>query len=204
MRWRGCWVGRQLVVSVLVMAQTTSGLAQTVAPVTAPQTTIEAQAPASPIVTLDRERLFQDSAFGKAIQARFKAASNDLVAENRRLEAALEAEERSLTERRKTADPAAFRILSAEFDTRVEELRQAQDAKSRALTRAQEGGQQRFFEASVPVLGQLMVDLSAVAIIDRSAIILSFDQFDITDQAIARLDATLGEGPAPETAPTGP
>ena len=50
----------------------------------------------SPIVTLDKERMFDDSQMGKAMQARFDAASGDLVAENRRLEAALEEEERSL------------------------------------------------------------------------------------------------------------
>lgn len=189
----------RLLVAVSLLAGVPPGV---VAQTTAPTAGVpEARLLASPVVTLDRERFFQDSAFGKAMQARFEAASNDLVAENRRLEAALEQEERALTERRKTTEPEAFRLLAAEFDTRVEELRNAQDAKSRALTRAREADQQRFFEASIPVLGQLMVDIQAVAIIDRSAIILSFDQLDITDRAIAQLDATLGEGPTPDSAP---
>ena len=158
----------------------------------------------SPIVTLDKDRLFEGSRMGRAILARFQAASDLLIAENRRLEAALEEEERQLTERRKTLTPEEFRGLAQEFDTRVTELRTAQDAKSRALTRSRETDQQRFFEATVPILGQLMADLQAVAIIDRAAIILSFDKLDITDLAIARLDEALGDGPAPppEEAPT--
>ncbi|MFN4153284.1 MAG: OmpH family outer membrane protein [Paracoccaceae bacterium] len=152
--------------------------------------------PQSAVVTLDRNRLFEETLMGQAILDRIDAASSDLIAENRRLEAALEAEERLLTERRATLPTEAFRELAREFDTRVEELRVAQEAKSRALTRTRDAEQQRFFEASVPVLAELMQDLGAVAIIDRSAVILSFDRIDITAQAIARLDAGLGDGGA--------
>jgi Skp family chaperone for outer membrane proteins len=160
----------------------------------------------SPVVTLDRERLFAESLMGQAMIRRLDAESNDLIAENRRLEQALEQEERDLTEKRKTLPQDKFRTLSVEFDQRVEELRQAQDAKSRALTRQRDVDRQTFFEAAVPILGQLMSEIEAVAIIDRSAIILTFDKLDITTLAVERLDADLGEGPSdlgvtPEAAP---
>jgi Skp family chaperone for outer membrane proteins len=147
-------------------------------------------------VTLDRDRLFEESMMGRAVLARIERESNDLIAENRRLEAALEAEERSLTDRRAALAPADFQVLAREFDTRVEELRVAQEAKGRALTRSGDLQQQQFFSAAVPVLVGLMQDLGAVAIIDRSAVILSFDRIDITLQAIARLDGELGDGSA--------
>ncbi|WP_103333564.1 OmpH family outer membrane protein [Pseudotabrizicola formosa] len=159
----------------------------------------EAEQPAanpSAVVTLDRARLFEESLMGRAILARVETASADLLAENRRLEAALEAEERALTERRATLPMDEFRTLAREFDTRVEELRVAQEAKSRSVTRSRDAEQQRFFELAVPVLAELMQDLGAVAIIDRAAVILSFDRIDITEQAIARLDARLGDGAA--------
>ncbi|TGD45222.1 OmpH family outer membrane protein [Pseudotabrizicola sediminis] len=191
---------------LLVLACAGPGMAQTEAPEQAQE-----QMPAmqSAVVTLDRTRLFEETLMGQAIQARIDAASNDLIAENRRLEAALEAEERLLTERRANLPPASFRDLAREFDTRVEDLRVAQEAKSRALTRMRDAEQQRFFfEAAAPVLAELMQDLGAVAIIDRSVVILSFDRIDITEQAIARLDARLGDGAevlaAPEPQPEGP
>lgn len=168
--------------------------------------------PHAPVVTLDRDRLYAESDLGKAAEARFEQESAALVAENRRLEAALEQEERSLTERRATLPADEFRKLATEFDTRVEDLRKAQDAKSRALTKRREEGRQAFFEAAVPVLGRLMVDLNAVAIIERSAIILTFDQFDITNLAIERLNAETTpeslpdlppvEGATPDSQPT--
>ncbi len=159
----------------------------------------------SSFATLDRERLFSGSLMGQAAEQRFEAASAALIAENRRLEASLEEEERQLTVRRATMPADQFRALAQEFDTRVEELRAAQDSKSRSLTRRREEDQQAFFKASIPVLAGLMEELGAVAIIDRSAVILSFDRVDITTQAIARLDAVLGDGttsaPAPDAVP---
>jgi hypothetical protein len=83
-------------------------------------------------------------------------------------------------------------------------LRTAQDAKSRALSRQMEQNRQKFFDAALPVLGGLMLDIKAVAILDRSAVILTFDQLDVTDLAIARMDRELGTGAdAAEPPPAG-
>jgi Skp family chaperone for outer membrane proteins len=172
-----------------------TGVAQDVPATPSDETTAEAPLRA-PIVTLDKELLFEGSMMGQALIGRLEDATRDLSAENRRLEQALEQEERDLTERRKTLPQDEFRTLASEFDARVEQLRSAQDAKSRALTRRHDEDRQRFFEATVPVLGQLMSDVGAVAIVDRSAIILTFDRLDITALAIERLNAELGEGPS--------
>jgi hypothetical protein len=51
----------------------------------------------------------------------------------------------------------------------------------------------------VPVLGELMAEMGAVAIIDKDVIILSLTAIDVTDAAIARLDAAGVDGaPAPD------
>lgn len=158
----------------------------------------------SPVVTLDRDRFFAGSMMGRAMQAQLERDSAALIAENRRLEAALEAEERTLTDRRATMPADEFRTLAAEFDARVEDLRKAQDAKSRALTRQVDENRKKFFDAALPVLGGLMLDIKAVAILDRSAVIVTFDQLDVTDLAIARMDRELGAGAdAPQPAAPG-
>jgi Skp family chaperone for outer membrane proteins len=147
---------------------------------------------AAPILTLDEDRLFTSSQFGRASIARIEAEADALQQESRRIDAAMEAEERALTEQRPSMDPAAFRALADAFDVKVNGLRAAQDAKARDLTRRRDLERQRFFEAVVPVLGEIMTDRGAVAIIDKSALVLSFDRVDITDVAIARIDAVLG------------
>lgn len=153
----------------------------------------------SPVVTVTQDRLFSGTLYGQAVQARADAASQALQAENRRIEAELAAEEKALTERRATLPPADFRPLAEAFDVKVEGIRAAQEAKARDLIRKNEEEKKRFFDTAIPVLAQLMTDMGAVAILDKSAIVLSFDRIDITDQAIARINVVLGDGSAPPT-----
>lgn len=158
-----------------------------------------------PIVTLDQEVLFTGSLYGKATIARFEAEQATLLGENRKIETGLEAEERDLTERRPKLPPEEFRRLAEAFDTKVEAIRAAQDAKSRDLTKGREQEQQKFFQVAAPILADLMREVGAVAIIDKSALVLSFDRIDITSSAIARVDAVLGAGTAtPDAAKPAP
>lgn len=156
---------------------------------------------ASTILTLDQNRLFAESAFGKAVNARAADAEKALAAENRRIESGLEQEERDLTERRKTTTAAEFAELADAFDTKVEAIRTAQDAKSREITQRRDDEQRRFVQAAGPVLGALMTEFGASAIIDKTVLILSLNAIDITAEAIVRLDAVLGDGSAPESPP---
>lgn len=153
----------------------------------------------SPVVTVTQDRLFSGTLYGQAVQARADAASQALQAENRQIEAELAAEEKALTERRATLPPTEFRPLAEAFDVKVEGIRAAQEAKAHDLIRKNEEEKKRFFDTAIPVLAQLMTDMGAVAILDKSAIVLSFDRIDITDQAIDRINVVLGDGSAPPT-----
>lgn len=162
-------------------------------------------APVAPVLMLDQDRLFSESRFGRALQADLDAEAAALLTESRRIDAALEEEERSLTARRAAMSPEEFRAAADDFDRRVEELRGAQEAKSRALTRRRDADRQRFFQAAVPVLGQMMAEAGALVLLDKDSVILSFEGIDLTDAAIARMDVLLGDGSAtPEAPPAQP
>jgi len=66
--------------------------------------------------------------------------------------------------------------------------------KDRTLRAAVDDNQRRFYEAAFPVIGQLMQDMGASVILDKQTIILSLQRIDVTDQAIARIDAAIGDG----------
>jgi hypothetical protein len=91
--------------------------------------------PLAGILILNQERLFAQSLYGQRIQRELEDASSArLAAENRRIEAALTDEELALTELRATTEADAFREMADAFDTRVEAIRAAQEAKARDLT----------------------------------------------------------------------
>lgn len=144
-----------------------------------------------PFLTLDQDRLFEQSAWGRDALRRAEAATADLAAENRRIEDSLEKEERDLTARRAGMKVAEFAALAEEFDTRVEGIRAAQDAKSRAISRRLDDDRKRFFEVVTPLLGQLLSETGAAAILADGAIVMSLSSIDITDRAIERVDLVL-------------
>ena len=133
---------RALIPLVMMLAGVTPGLAQQ-APVAEPQTNTPAPAQGgviSPVLTIDSERLFRDSAFGQRVTREIEVESEQLATENREIEAALEAEERELTEKRSQMKPAQFRLLADAFDEKVQRTRAEQAAKNRALSEALDAG----------------------------------------------------------------
>jgi Skp family chaperone for outer membrane proteins len=165
----------------------------------AAQTQTDAQsAVATPVLTIDQERLFADSQFGRAATARLTANEEALVAENLKIESALEAEERALTSQRPTMAADAFRVMADAFDVKVEGIRAAQRAKYTALTAAHDDDRRRFFlQIAPPVIAQTMQEMGAVAVLDKQSIILSLQSIDVTAQVIAQIDATVGDGTTP-------
>lgn len=158
----------------------------------------------SPILTIDRDRLFSDSAFGQRVNRELEAASSAMAAETRRIEAALEEEERMLTEQRATLEPEAFRELARAFDEKVQALRLERETAEDNLRRQIEAAQGEFFDRVGPILGALVRERGAVLIVDRRAILLAAADVDITEEAIARSDAVLGDGDSVVPAPTPP
>ncbi len=150
--------------------------------------------PQSAVLTLASDRLFAESAFGQRIAREIEAESAVLAAENRRIEAELTAEEKELTERRKEMEPDAFRALADAFDVKVQATRVAQDAKAHALNQIGETAQGQFLLAARPVLEALMRETGAGVILERSNVVLSANAIDITDLAIERIDAAIGDG----------
>lgn len=187
---------RALIPLVMMLAGVTPGLAQQ-APVAEPQTNTPAPARGgviSPVLTIDSERLFHDSAFGQRVTREIEVESEQLATENREIEAALEAEERELTEKRSQMKPAQFRLLADAFDEKVQRTRAEQAAKNRALSEALDLERERFLSAAAPVLEQLMRNSDAAVILERRRVFVSSSVIEVTDEAIALLDEAIGTG----------
>ncbi len=158
--------------------------------------------PRAPVLTLDQERLFAESAFGRRVAAEFENASARLAAENREIEAELVAEERDLTELRAELDTDEFRARAEAFDDKAVGYRRQQDAKARALQSRDEAERAAFFRAVSPILSDLVVELGAVAILDDRAVLFAAPSIDVTERAITRIDAEIGAGE--DISPQGP
>lgn len=155
-----------------------------------------AQIASEPILTIDPERLFSETAFGQRVLQSIEEQSNMLARENRQIEAELVAEERALTEQRATLAVDEFRALADAFDEKVQRLREEQDGKTREIQGLRDSERQRFLEEIAPILSELIRDRGASVVVDRRSVFLSAARVDITDEAIVMIDEQLGDGTA--------
>ena len=146
------------------------------------------------ILTISSERLFNDSAFGKRIDREIETEGEALAEENNRIAAEVTAEEHELTEKRADMDPEAFRELADAFDEKVQKIRGEQDHKTRVLAEKNDKARAVFLNAVRPILAEVMRESGAGVILERSSVFLSANATDITDLAIERIDATIGDG----------
>lgn len=154
----------------------------------------------SDILILDPERLFNETLYGRRLLEGIQEDRDTLVAHNRRIEAELEDEEQALTERRPSLSAAEFRDLADTFDRKVQQLRQNSERMSRDLERQREIAPAQFMRVIEPVLADILSDSGGVVIMDVRAVLLHSGVADITDLAIERVNAQIGEGP--ENGPT--
>lgn len=154
----------------------------------------------SEILVVDPERLFSQTRLGQSFVAQLQVERDELIARNRRIEAELEAEEQALTEKRDETSPEEFREMADAFDAKVQEIRRESERRVRDLERNRERAPVDFMREVEPVLVDIMRAAGGVVVMDARNVLLRADVIDITDVAIARIDATLApESNAPAT-----
>ncbi|MFX0540128.1 OmpH family outer membrane protein [Roseovarius sp. S4756] len=148
----------------------------------------------SEILVLDPDRLFSGTQVGQRLTDQYQAERDALIANNRELEAELRAEEQALTEARKTMTATEFRAEADAFDDKVRSIRAENDRKARDLERGRELAPLSLMRMAEPILIQVMRDTGGKIILDSRQVLLRADAIDITDLAIARIDAVIGDG----------
>ncbi len=159
----------------------------------------DAEVNQSPVLTIDSERVFASSNVGQNMTQDLESALAALVAENRQIEADLNAEEQELTRKRPGMASAEFRTLADAFDVKVRRIRAEQDAKERELQVRREAERQNFINVIAPILTSIGRERGAIVILERRSVILSADSADITEEVISRINASRSTEDAPES-----
>ena len=197
--------GRIAAVVLLALAGGAAGqdlpgeVPQTPAPPALPSSTIETPKDAkpltaAPILTVDQELLFAESDWGKRTQRMLEETGGKIAAENERLATQLSAEEKALTQQRGTLDPAEFRKQAEAFDIRATEVRRERAKVVEDLNAWAEADRAAFYRAALPLMGEMMQERGAVAVLDRRTVFVSLDAIDLTQDLVARLNKDLGDG----------
>lgn len=158
--------------------------------------------PVSAILTIDQNRLYAASAWGRRAQAQLEAEGGQIAAENERLTQLLSSEEAALTDRRAALPPDEFRRLAEAFDLRATRIRRERAQAVQELNDWADADRAAFFRAALPHMGDLMAERGAVAVLDYRTVFVSLETIDITEALTDRLDREIGDGagavPLPE------
>lgn len=144
-----------------------------------------------PVATINQEKLFSNSLYGKSFIEKFQDDANALSLENRRIEKELSDEEISLTQKRKELPNEEFRELASIFNKKVEHIRRDQALKSAELNAANTQIRKLFFIQAKPIIVRLMQERGIQFILNEQAIFMSGNSGDITHEAIKRIDLVL-------------
>jgi Skp family chaperone for outer membrane proteins len=148
----------------------------------------------SPVLIIESERLFFETQYGRRIASDLAAKTAEMQAENDRIVQTLTEEERSLTQRRATMEPEAFRAEAAAFDAKVQEVRRVRDAKNGELAAEAALARAAFEERVQSIVATIMLERGATMVLEQRNVILSVRAANITDDVIQRIDETLGDG----------
>jgi Skp family chaperone for outer membrane proteins len=155
---------------------------------------VSAQQTSPQILIMDSERLFIETLYGQRLADELAERARELQTENDRIVESLTLEESSLTLRRPEMSPEDFRAESEAFDAKVQEVRRVRDAKNVELQVATAGARAQFEQQVQGILANMMFERGAAIMIEQRDVLLWSRSANITDEAIVRIDAELGDG----------
>jgi Skp family chaperone for outer membrane proteins len=162
------------------------------------------------ILTVSRKRLLNDTVHARALLK----AEIDLTAELQRrvdlIKEELTAEEQELARLRPSLDSEVFAARVAAFDREVRRQRREAQQHAAVLQNAFRAQRRKLLEALGPLLEEVRAARGASVILDADQVLAADPAHDITDEVIARFNATVPSpvvpgldvlGPAPAPAP---
>lgn len=144
------------------------------------------------IGTLDQDALFRNSLFGQRVSQEVSDESELLLTKELLLQSELEAEEQSLTVKRKLIGTEEFKKLAEEFDEKVQKIRTETTEARINLSKYSDEERNRFFQIALPTLVLLSEELGLSTLLDHRMVILSLK--DITEVAVDRVNKAIGNG----------
>ena len=146
----------------------------------------------SVVFTVDMNKLFRSSDFGKLIILANNKARQRLQNENEELEAKLLSEEKELSKQRKLLSLDEFRPKASEFDKKVSIIRSEQSTKEENLNNKARKEKTEFYKRIYPLLYELLLEKGGLVLVDQRNAILWDSSVDITDDAIKLINQVLG------------
>ncbi len=147
--------------------------------------------PAPVVIVIDFQEVLRNSAAAKSIQQQLERTRSSYQEDINKKERDLRAAEQELGQQRAVLAPEAFQQRRRDFETRVADVQRDVSAKKRQLDQAFEENITKVREQLITIVDELAKETKANMVISRSAIVIVEKKFDLTGEALARLDKKI-------------
>ena len=143
------------------------------------------------ILLVSRKRLLNDTAHARALLKAEIELTTELQRRVDEIKAELTAEEQELARLRPTLDREVFAARVAEFDRNVRRQRRETQKYAAILQNVFRAERRKLVEALGPLLEEVREANGASVILDSDQVLTSDPALDVTDEVIARFNATV-------------
>lgn len=154
------------------------------------QTTV-APPPVPVIVMVDMQQLVYNSKAGKGVQGQMDKQRQAFSKEVAQQEDELQKARAELERQRTTLPPDQFEAKGRQFQQRLQELDRNVQAKQKAWQAVYSEAMNKVEEGALQVVAEIAAEHQANLVIQKAAVIFGKDGFDITADAMQRLDQRL-------------
>jgi Skp family chaperone for outer membrane proteins len=147
--------------------------------------------PAPVIVMVDMQQLVYNSKAGKGVQGQMDKQRQAFSKEVAQQEDELQKARAELERQRTTLAPDQFEAKGRQFQQRLQELDRTVQAKQKAWQATYSEAMNKVEEGALQVVAEIAAEHQANLVIQKAAVIFGKDGFDITADAMQRLDQRL-------------
>lgn len=147
--------------------------------------------PAPVIVMVDMQQLVYNSTAGKGVQGQMDKQRQAFSKEVAQQEDELQKARADLERQRATLPPDQFETKGRQFQQRLQELDRSVQAKQKAWQAVYSEAMNKIEESALQVVAEIAAEHQANLVIQKAAVIFGKDGFDITADAMQRLDQRL-------------
>lgn len=143
------------------------------------------------IAILDVQDILREAAAGRSLQSEIQKREQALKAELEKRENALLAADQQLAQQRGSLSPEEFAKKRNELAKQLAELRNYRQAQSSAISALARKGETQLLQALVQIVAEIAEARNITLVLNRAQVVIAPNELDITQEAMAQLDAKL-------------
>lgn len=148
-------------------------------------------APPVNVAVLDLPIILRDSTAAQAVRTQIEGVRQRFQQELAQQEQALQAEGQTLETQRATMTAEQIQLKQQEINQKIQQLRQQSELRRQQLEEAFNGAMDQVRQSVIQILTEIAQARSFTLVLNKSTVLLSANEYDITAEVLTQLNSRL-------------